>query len=278
MSGVTLLTSWEERREELTGGMYAVRISSGEPHTRAIFAAVIDRYGEVTKRPRPTVEELEQFIDAKVTLVQHGENFIGGGVLAAEEGRLFKTSSGVLGILPKGKRSKGLRVKPDNVLDLIPGWAADEAAKLVGQVREHMPTLRPLTQERLLELPSNSDTISLCVFGEHHLPDSRQADALWLIRNYLRGDDIVEGVLLCRPEHGVSENGSIWGRQLLGSNVGEVGGFSPITFAEAIELCDADFDEAYAQIMGALASPGETCPECGQPDNCGDCTHERVVA
>lgn len=252
MSGSTvLLTSWEERQERGEGVTWTV-ISSGEPHTRAIFDAVVDRYNAVCERARPTVEEIEARIGEKVTLIQHGENMIGGGILAAEEGKLFRGTGGSIGILPKGKRTKGLRVRPEKVLDLLPGWEAEEAAKLVGQARDHFPTLAPLTQERLDALPPRSDTLSLCVFGSYRMPDSTATDALYLVSNYMREDDIIEGVLLIRPEHGYSESGSILGQQLVRGNFGEVVGYEPISFAEALKLTDLDFDEAYEQALGRV--------------------------
>jgi hypothetical protein len=82
------------------------------------------------------------------------------------------------------------------------------------------------------------------------MPDSTATDALYLVSNYLREDDIIEGVLLIREEHGFSEHGSIWGRQLLGGNFGEVVGYQPISFAEGLALCELPFDAAYERLLG----------------------------
>ena len=276
-----LLKSWEEKEEILSDGGRVMSFTiGGDRHVMAILAAVVDRYQAVTERRRPTLEELEKLVGEKVTLIQAGDNMLGGGILVAQEGKLFTGNrTGRLAIMPKGARSKGYVLKPEEVLDVFPGYDTAQAVELVGKVRSHFPQVRALTQERLKELPTNSETLSLCMFGTYVMPWGKQADALYLASEYWPEDDIVEGVVLLRGENGVSENGSTYGEQLLRQHLmGEVVGFQPVSFAEGIHFCNLTFDEAYEQIMEALASPEETCPECGQPDNCGDCTHERVIA
>lgn len=248
MSGSTnLLASWEEQ-EEVVDGWRRITIGPGDPHTRAILDAVVDRYNAVTGRPRPTEEDLYDLIGQKVTLVQSGENYIGGRLLNAQEGKLFTGTRGY-GILPKGARSKGFVVRPEKVVDVLPGYATDEAVKLVAEVRAKLPVLKPLTQERLDELPYSSQTLSLCLFGGYATPEGVQPDAIYLASGYYgQEDDIVEGVVLLRPEYGFSEHGSIYGKQLLGLPMGEVVGFQPISFAEGIKLCDVDYDEAFYMV------------------------------
>jgi len=240
----TLLSSWEEQHD----GMFTI-FSSGEPHTRAIYEAVIDRYNAVSGRAKPTEGELYDLMNTKVTLVEYGTNMIGGGLLVAQEGKLFIGTRG-MGILPKGARRKGVSVKPEKVLDVFRDYSTEEAAAVADEVRAHFPTLRPLTQERLDELPSSSVTLSLCVFGSYRMPDSTATDALYLVSNYLREDDIIEGVLLIREEHGFSESGSVWGRHLV-NDFGEVVGYEPISFSEGLKLCNVPFDEAYDRIIAS---------------------------
>lgn len=251
MSGSTnLLASWEEQEEETRGAFRVTRISvGGDPHVRAILDAVVDRYNAVSGRERPSAEDLQALIGQKVTLVRTGENMFGSGILNAQEGKLFESSRG-LGILPKGARSKGFVVNPEKVLDVFPGYDAAGPSEMVRKVRDHFPILQPLTQERFNELPAESSTLSLCMFGSYRMPDSTAAGSIYLATNYLREDDIIEGVLLIRPEHGVSEHGSVWGQQLLRSSFGEVVGFEPISFAEGLELCNLDFDFAYECLLG----------------------------
>jgi hypothetical protein len=246
---ITLLTSWEEKESALPGGGTLVQFSpGGEPHLAAILGAVVERWNDVLERPRPTEETLTALVGQKVTVVDHGENMLGGGVLGCCEGRLFQNSGGAFGIVPKGKRTKGLRVRPEKTLDVLDGWAAADAAEMVRRVRDGLPTLRPLTQERLLELPSSSNECSLAVFGRWSLEET-QHDALYLVTNYLRGDDIIEGLLLIRPSVGFSETGSCWGRDLLRMG-GEVVGYSPISIGEAIGLTDLPFEDAYERVLG----------------------------
>jgi hypothetical protein len=251
MSQTNLLTSWEEKEETLEGGFRVTRISfGGDRHVMAILGAVIEQYNFLAQRERPSEEDLYSMVGSRVTLIRTGENMLGGGLLVAQEGKLFAGASG-LGILPKGARKNGWRVKPHTVLDVLPGYDTDGAVELAGRVREHFPKLKPFDRTRLEELPSNSETLSLCLFGTYQMPDSAQVDALYLASEYDRVDDIVEGVVLLRPQNGVSEHGSRYGDQLLHHDVlGEVVGFEPISFAEGIHLCNLDFEEAYEQVIG----------------------------
>lgn len=252
MSGQTnLLTSWEEKEEDRGDGFIVRSFSiGGDRHSMAILAAVVDRYNDLTQRPKPTEENLYDLLLQKVTLVQTGENMLGGGLLVAQEGKLFSGSQGGFGILPKGARSKGYRVRSDKVLDVFHGYATEQAVELAKFVRSHFPQVKPLTQERLRELPTNSETLSLCMFGSYRMPDSTQTDALYLASEYWPEDDILEGIVLLRPETGVSEHGSAYGRQFVNGLFGEVVNFEPISMAEGFHLCELDFEEAYEQVVG----------------------------
>jgi hypothetical protein len=251
----TLLSSWEERQPDDDG---FIVFSSGEPHTRAIYEAVIDRYNAVSGRAKPTEEELHDLTGTKVTLVQYGTNMLGGGLLVAQEGKLFIGTSG-MGILPKGARRKGVSVKPEKVLDVFRDYSTEEAVAIADEVRAHFPTLRPLTQERLTELPPESDdrdsvVCSLALFGRN--PVFGGSDCLWLIGEYWPEEDICDtNVLLIRPEFGTSEHGSCYGQELLQNrSLGEVVGFEPISFSQAIKLWELDFDEAFARVTGNLVA------------------------
>lgn len=247
----TLISSWGEReREDLGDGMFAVKLTAGEPHTWAIYNAVLDRYNAITGRPRPREDDLANLLGQKVTLVKNGENMLGGGMIVAHEGTLTIGSSGSPIIIPKRARNRGFKIDYDRLLDVIPGYSTAKAQALVDEVRSHFPTLRPLTQERLNKLPERSETLTLCVFGSYRMPDSTCSDAIVLASEYDAENDIVDGgVVLLRPEHGVSEHGSVYGQNLLRGHFGEVVGYEPITFRDALHLCDLDFDEAFALLM-----------------------------
>ena len=232
---------------------------SGEPWANALTAAVVANYTRVTERPRPTEEDLVSKIGQKVTLVLAGENMLGSQGMTAREGTLFAGSKTGLAILPKGKRSKGYVVDPKNVLDIFDGYNTLAAIGTTAEVRATYPNLRNLTPERLASLPGEGEmgdeiTLSLAVFGTWRMPWAVATDAIWLIGEYWPEHDICDrGVLLIRPEHGVSEHGSVYGQQLLRGNVGVVVDFTPIPYGEAIALCDADFDEASAAVFGRVA-------------------------
>lgn len=249
----TLLKSWEEKTHS-EDGFLVTSFSSGDPHTRAIFGAVRDRYNAITGRPQPTEDEVRELAGQKVTLVRAGENMIGGEMIVATEGTIFigVSHGNPLAIKPKRNRTRGLRLDLTNVLDVIPGYSTAIAQGYVDEVRAHFPQVREITQERLLELPRSWDEqmITFCAFGEYRLPDCRATDAIVMFAEYDDVNDILDsGVVLVRPEFGVSEHGSMYGRDLLRFSMGEVIGFQPITFSEAVALCDLDFDEAFEQVM-----------------------------
>ena len=253
MSDKTLFTSIvEEKLEGSTYGITSFKLS-GEPHASAIVNAVSGNYHRFSGRPRVDQETLEVMIGEKVTLVLGGESMMGGGLVIAREGKLFQGSQGVA-ILPKGKRTKGFRVDPGKVIDVFGGWCVDEVSEFVAEMRgAHYPKLRNLTQERLEELPGEDQGPSVCslaVFGSNPLFGA--TDCIWLIGEYWPEDDICDrNVLLIRPEFGTSESGSCYGRDLLRNRaLGEIVGFEPISFAEAISLCNIDFDEALDRIVG----------------------------
>jgi hypothetical protein len=255
----TLLTSWGEREEENIGnGMIAIKMDAGRPHTWAIYNAVVSHYHDLTEQPQPTSEDLEALLGEKVTIVRVGENMLGGGMVVATEGTLFAGSRGPA-ILPKRARRNGQGIDPAKLLDIFPGYATAEAQGRIDKIRSHFPTLQALTQERLERLPEpsgdgDSPALTLCLFGTYHMPDDFQTDAIVLAGEYDRENDIVDGgVALLRPEVGVSEHGSFYGRDLLRTHrLGEVVGYQPLTFREGVELCDLDFDEAYARVITQL--------------------------
>jgi hypothetical protein len=228
---------------------------SGEPDAAAVVAAVVQNYHRLTGQPRLSIADvLAERIGDRVTLVLTGETMFGGGVISAQEGTLFQGQRGI-GLLPKGARKRGMLVPPDRVLDVLDGWVTPAAQNLIDQSRDHYPHLEPLTQEHFAALPGSSDECSLAVFGHWPMPDCNSYDAVWLLGEYDGADDIADcAVLLIRPEHGSSEHGSVFGRQLLNLHVGVVSDFKPIQFAEALTLCDLDFDEATRAVFGRVRS------------------------
>jgi hypothetical protein len=230
---------------------------SGEPYANAIVGAVAANYHRLTGRKKPGNDMLTEKIGQKVTLILGGENMLASSLLTAREGTLFDSTArpGRIGILPKGARKNGFLVEPERVLDMLDGYDAAGAAALVESVRTSYPELRNLTAERLAELPGEDEGGEMCTLalvGRWRMPDCEAPDAVWLIGEYWPEDDICDRcVLLLRPEHGFSEPGSVYGRQLLSNRaLGEIASFEPISFRDAVELCNLDFDEAVAKVFG----------------------------
>ena len=253
MSDVTLLTSIVEEETYGAPGLRSFKLS-GEPHAAAIVGAVTANYHRITGRERPDEQTLTDLIGEKVTLILGGENMLGSGMLVGREGRLFTGTRGGVAILPKGKRSKGYVVDPKRVVDVLPGWDIAQAQANVAEVRSHYPVLRNLTQGHLNALPRESRYCSIALLGQN--PVFGGADCIWLIGEYWPEDDIVDtGVLLIRPEFGCSEHGSCYGQDLLRNRqLGMFAEFNPITFGDAIKLCDLDFDEAFERVVGNVVT------------------------
>lgn len=247
MGDVTLLSSVTRGEQQRDG--FTVTKVSGDSAAAAIVGAVCANYHRILNRHQPNEADLQELVGEKVTLTIAGANMLGACLIVAREGRLFDVNGHDVAILPKGKRSKGYRVDPNKVLDVLPDWVADEAGAFVDQVVGHYPQLRNLTQERLAQLPRESGECSLAVFGHHPLWGA--SDCLWLIGEYWPEDDICDtNVLLVRPEFATSEAGSCYGRDLLSFRaVGEVVGFEPIPFSQALDLCNDDFDYALAHVF-----------------------------
>jgi hypothetical protein len=254
-SSTNLLSGTVESEHEVGNGMRSFRLG-GEAWANALASAVLANYNRVTGRNRPSALDLADKIGYPVTLIQFGENMFGSTLIQAQEGKLFASAGRTgLGILPKGARRKGFVVEPDKVLDVVDGYCTAAAQSLVDDVVAVYPKLRNLTQARLEELPGEGEendeiVCSLAVFGQWRMPDGTAPDCVWLIGEYWPEDDICDrSVLLIRPQYGVSEHGSVYGRQLLNGQVGEIIGFEPLAYREAINLCDLDFDEACSRVF-----------------------------
>lgn len=224
---------------------------SGEPHMNAVVDAVAAHYHRVTGRDPVTPEVIDSLVHQKVTLLRHVAGTFGHQAITAIPGTLFQGSRGV-GLLPKGKRKNGYSVSAMNLLDLELGYnGTARLSQRVDTVRSVFPETAPLTQDDLLALPSRGNTCSLAVFGTYPFMGDRVPATVWLCHSYLRGDaDIVENVMLINPAFGTSEHGSCYGSDLRRMQVGKVVGFKPITFAQAVELTDAPYEDALSVLLG----------------------------
>jgi hypothetical protein len=230
---------------------------AGEPPTLAIVDAAIACYHEVTGRPHPTRGDLHalarsQDRGAPVTLLCEGENMFGAPFIQAVEGRLFLGLNDQLGLLAKGARTQGVAISADSILDLEVEYGATQAMRTrVEAVRSTLPQLRELTRQDLLTLPmraSDPAPIALAVFGTWQSPDVLSPGAIWLLHSYDPDDDIADGVLLLRPEHGHSEHGSVPGRTLPGFG-GRILNPPTLTLETAMDLTDLPYAQALARFV-----------------------------
>jgi hypothetical protein len=215
---------------------------SGEPHANAIVNAVTETY------ERPGTIDWESLVGKPITFLRETQGMVGAVSIYAEEAKIFKGQSGNLAFLPKGKRSKGFRLDPDKILDVVEGYGGTSLLRTrVEAAQAQLPTLRPLTKERLLELPRSSQTCSMAVMGNWGI-DAKTYTAIWFLSEYDPDDDIVDGVLCVHPLTGTSEHGSVYGRDLLRVG-GEIVDFEPITYKEAIDRTNWEHFEVLADVV-----------------------------
>lgn len=232
----TLLSSIVKHKEPASDS--GVRITtfclSGEPQAAALVSAVVKAYPSVTGRtPRP---DLLALVGQKVSVLRHGEGMLGHSMVTLTPGTVFVGGrSGEPALLPKGSRKNGIVLR--NVLDVTGGFDGKVLRDNVATVKARFPDLVRLTREHLTDLPGRGNTCRLAVLGTYSCGDGPIPGCLWLLHSYMRAEDIVEGVLLVPPwGSGVSEHGSVYGRDLLAlRSVGAVSTPVNMTMREALD-------------------------------------------
>lgn len=232
----------------------------GNPHETAIINAAADNWSRLSARePFPNMEAaLWEHVGRKVTIIVVGENYFGAKLVHAREGSLLEYQ-GKVAFLPKGNRTRGNVLQSKNVIDIIDGFSGSTAIALAQRVKNRLPILKPLTQERLNELPEagpngeRPDMCTLCTFGTWQTAEGTASMAIHIANEYDRENDIVDNCLLIPPSVGTSEHGSEYGHNLLRASIGEVVGFQPISFQQALDLTDLDFWDAVGELFPAMA-------------------------
>ncbi len=233
MSRQTLI----EYGHETTDGMWR-RYTSFHAPSAATCDAVL-----ANMKPHLQPVDLDKCVDRPVTILRQGISMVGATLVVAEEGRISVSDRSPSGyaFLEKGKRTNATVLRPETVLAVKNGYGKFDAfAEMVDYARRQVPVLTELTVEVLSSLPSHGDTIRVVALGTWTSPDGQKVPgALWLLHSYMAEDDIAEGVLLLPPSaHGVSEHGSIYGRDLLRWNVGHAADVPPVSCATALGWCD----------------------------------------
>jgi hypothetical protein len=153
--------------------------------------------------------------DTPITILQYGRTMFGVPLIDVAEGRLF-ARDGYVAFLPKGKRTKGYRLKTENILAVARGFGhGDRLKQQVTRYADALPLAGPLTQEHLNALPSRGHTCTLAAVGTSPFYDG-PLPGIWLLHSYLAEADIAEGVFVVPDGYGaVTEHGSVYGRDLL---------------------------------------------------------------
>jgi hypothetical protein len=225
---------------------------SGEPYANAIVLAVAADYHRVTKRARPTPEDLLELVGSEVTLAVHSSGLFGLQVLEAVEGVLILRKNPRYGLLAEDSLTRGLPFDVERVLDVEPGYDNARAmGRRVDEVRASLPDVGPLTDERLLELPERAadpEQIGLAVFASECGDGNIGTGAIWLLHSYQPDDDIATGYVILRGEDGVSRTESVRGTNLLARG-GEILDPPQLSLADAIGLGALPYHEALAQFV-----------------------------
>jgi hypothetical protein len=232
-----------------TGGHTTSIPPGSQPHRAAIVDAVAADYCLVTGRPPVTTGHLAELAGRKVTLLRVGETTFGARAIAASPGTIVQRHSGRFELLPKGRRRPGYPIDAGRVLDVEPGYAGvAELRRQVAAVRATLPKLVPLSHDRLAVLPTRGRDCTLAVFGTWRLPGAVAPGVVWLLHSYLPSSDIVEGVLLARPDSGLGRPRSVRGQDLLGIG-GEVLDAPSIAYHTAVALAAEDYFQVLAKFV-----------------------------
>jgi hypothetical protein len=221
----------------------------GEPTARAIVEAVAADYRTTNHPSAPETVDLTPFVGHHVTVLVTTRNAFGAPAIATAEGRLTSSRRNAFGLVRRGRSGKEIQLDPLGVLDIEIGHRDTGvfAARVQTTRRRYPRRLEPVTRDHLLALPEQAPDparIALVLFGTWPTPEGASPGALWLLHSYLRDDDIAEGVLLLRPEHGYSEHGSAYGRHLLSLNAGVVCDPPALTLDDALDLTSQPYEDA----------------------------------
>jgi hypothetical protein len=253
-----VVTGLNPVRSTVSGSAVTITSLGGDPHTNAVAAAVAAHYAQLAERPRVTAQTLRSLVGRKVSVLCRQEGALGHIAVQTIVGTVCEGTRGLM-ILPKGSRTRGYSLDPAAVLDVEPGYTAEEIlTRRAKAVRARMPDLARLTPEHLEELPLRGSRVTLAVFGTYRFPAGPIHGALWLLHSYDPEADIAEGVLIVPPGAAESEHGSIYGKSLLRMNLGVVTGFAPISLADALALIDAEYEDVLTRLKPAGTS---TTPE-----------------
>lgn len=202
-----------------------LRLTS-DPWRAARVAATVDSW----ERPHDVLDRLNQGCNdnVKVTLLRTSRSRFGEATrVTVEEVTLARGSRGEAGYLPKGRRTNGILVQPDDVLDIRAGWGKTSTSLKADWLNHAttVPAPTELTQADLDALPDADpdrpppSQVALTVFGTHpgfgSSGEGRTPGCVWFITDYDRENDIANGYMWAPAHNGLaSEHGSVYGKQL----------------------------------------------------------------
>ncbi|MCZ1012352.1 hypothetical protein [Streptomyces lydicus] len=268
-----LMTAIDHSPEKSTGAAAVQRVSA-RPEQAALVDAVRTLYPlhhATSTRPPLKTSDLSEMHGQRVTMLfSNTGNLFNAPQLIAVQGRIVTHALTPLGLIHKGRRTRGTEITESNLVDAVPGWgdtAVNELRTRLAKTHALFPdTIAPLTAEVLDTIPptnhsTDSPPVTTVLLTSTQLPgEERVHGCLRLItdRTPNPGDnagDILNNVLITPPSYLTSEHGSIHTSQLP-RNTAVLPTVTPLSLATALDLAHdinhQDPARSYLQALAAL--------------------------
>ena len=220
---------------------------TGEPSANTDIAARIAAY--------PSPDDLEERMDsltadaASVTILRKATGTWGATIPVIQQGRLFRGASGDVGLLPTGKRTNGIRLRREDVLDIVPDTKPASVDELNRRWYDStgLPPTEPLTVEALRGA-SEENPIAV-VWTHPGFGEGPTQGCVWYIDDYQEEDDIANGFCWVPDTSGLySEHGSVYGKDILKAGA-LVSGGPKVKFSDLFSA-PKEPREAYQYLFG----------------------------
>lgn len=219
----------------------------GEPSANTDVRARVAAY--------PTPEDIDDRLGRladegeRVTILRAGTGMFGASTPIIQQGRVFRAQGGVLGFLPVGKRTKGLRLS--GVLDVVENTKPSAVDDLNRRWYEStgLPATEPLTTEALRGASRENPIAVVWTHPGFDGGEGRTEGCVWYIDDYQEEDDIANGYCWCPSDSGLSsEHGSVYGKDILRTGA-LVNGGPRVNFSEMMSAPEGRRD-AYSYMFG----------------------------
>ncbi|MGW3826593.1 hypothetical protein ACWEAF_30935 [Streptomyces sp. NPDC005071] len=268
----TVLMTAIEYGPETSTRTATVRSVSARPDRAALVNTIRTLYPlhhEIAAQPPLKTSDLAAMDGQQMTvLLSSTHNMFNAPQLLAVEGRIATSALTPLGLIHKGRRTRGTALTDSNLVDAVPGWgdtAVNELRIRLTKTRALLPdTTAPLTPDVISMVPAadtgsaDSPPCATVLLTSIQLPGEEPVHGcLYLITDRTPnpgGDqsDILNNVLIAPPSYLTSEHGSIYASQLP-RNTAVLPTATPVTFDAALGLAQAiNYQDPARSYLNAL--------------------------